>query len=156
MKKVIFLFALLFILIIGALVSQNYFKTGQSPFGQKPTATINNQTFKLLIAKTPEEKEIGLSKRGALPKDQGMLFLFDSLDYYPFWARDMRFAFDIIFIDKDRIVTIYQNIEPQKDQDKLRIIRPKSPANRVLEINANLSSKYKFKEGDLVKIQNLP
>ena len=158
MKKLIFLLIILFALIFALAVSQNYFKTGQFPFlnSQKtPTATIDKNTFKLLIAKTSQEKELGLSKRDSLPKDTGMLFLFDSADYYAFWARDMRFPIDIIFINNDKIVTIFKDIKPQKDQNNLPILRPKEVSNLVLEINAGLSEKYKFHEGDLINTEGL-
>lgn len=157
MKKLIFLFVILFVLILATALSQNYVKTGHLPFAaneKSPTAAINKQRFKLLIAKTSLEKEIGLSKKDSLNKDSGMLFLFDSKDYYAFWARDMRFPIDVIYINKDKIVTIYKDVKPQKDQSKLPILKPKQPADKVLEINAGLSEKYKFKEGDPVKIEN--
>ena len=158
MKRLIFLFAILSILIFATVVSQNYYKYGNPFFlnGKKSgTATIDKHTFKLLLAKTSQAKEIGLSKRDYLAKDTGMLFIFDTADYHAFWAKDMRFPIDILFIDNNRIVTIFQDVKPQKDQGSLPILKPKEVASLVLEINAGLSKKYKFHEGDLVKVENL-
>ena len=45
---------------------------------RKPTATIDNRTFYLYIAKTEEDKQIGLSKYDELPQDHGMLFMFET------------------------------------------------------------------------------
>ena len=144
--------------MFGLAASQEFTKTGKLPFlnvEKTPTATINNHTFKLLVAKTAQEKEIGLSKRKSLDKNSGMLFTFDQPDYYSFWAKDMQFPIDILFINNDKIVTIYKDIKPQKDQDSLPILKPKEVSDIVLEINAGLSEKYKFSEGDLVKVENL-
>ena len=161
MKKLILLFMVLFALIFGATIVRNYSKTGKLPFlnskNSKKTAaaTINGHNFNLLLAKTSAEKEIGLSKRDSLPKDFGMLFLFDSAGNYAFWAKDMRFPIDIIFINNDKIVTIYKNVKPQKDQNNLPVFGPKEISNLVLEINSGLSDKYNIREGDTVKFENL-
>lgn len=121
-----------------------------------PTATINNHTLNLHLAKTSEDKKIGLSKYKTLPQDFGMIFIFDKPDLYGFWMKDMKFPIDIIFIKNGQIVTIYKNVNPPKNpNDILPAFYPKQPANMVLEINANLSEKYGFKESNKVKINNL-
>ena len=157
MKKLIFLFVIIFILLVGLAISQEYTKTGRLPFKDKtPTATIKNHAFKLLLAKTAEEKEIGLSKQKSLPANKGMLFIFDQPDYYSFWAKKMQFPIDIIFISGNLIVSISPDVHPPKNESEdLPIIRPKEPSDLVLEINAGLSKKYKFNVGDAVKIDNL-
>lgn len=160
MKRILFLFAILFALFLAIVLSQDYFKTGNFSFFKKEkvaTITIKDHTFKLLLAKTPAEKEIGLSKHKSLPQDYGMLFLFDSPDLYSFWMRDMSFPIDIIYINDDQVVTILENNMPPKNKtDNLPVLQPKQPANRVLEINAGLSKKYGFSEGDRVKTEGLP
>lgn len=121
-----------------------------------PTATINNHSFRLYLAKTPQEKEVGLSKYDTIPQDSGMLFLFERPSFYAFWMKDMKFPIDIIFISKNRIVTIYSSVKPPKTSNQiLSAFYPLESANMVLEINANLSNKYGFKNGDIVKINNL-
>ena len=159
MKTIIFLFAIIFLLMFGLAASQEFTKTGKFPFlnaEKTPTATINNHTFKLLVAKTSQEKDLGLGKRKSLDKNSGMLFLFDNADYYAFWAKDMQFPIDIIFISDNRIVTIYPNVAaPKHTTDNLPILKPKEPIDKVLEINAGLSKKYQFNLGDEVKVEDL-
>ena len=46
--------------------------------------TIGEQSFKVEIAYTEEEKEIGLANRQSLDKDKGMLFVFDEPDEISF------------------------------------------------------------------------
>lgn len=139
-KMVLFLLALLFFLI------------GISTLAKTPKITINNHTFNLYIAKTFQDKEVGLSKYSNLSQNQGMLFLFGTASNYSFWMKDMKFPIDIIFIKNNKIVAIYQNLlPPQKDQN-LTVYRPSELSDTVLEINAGLSEKYGFKNGDSVKI----
>jgi len=142
MKKILALLVLLIILTIIGVIS---LKT--------PTATISNHTFKLEIAKTQQQKEIGLSKKKALEKNAGMLFRFEKTDYYPFWMKNMQFPIDIIFIKNSRIVTIHKDVKPPKGlNENLSIYNSSEPADTVLEINAGLSEKYNFKEGNEVKL----
>lgn len=120
----------------------------------KQSITIDGHTFSLLLAKTEAEKEKGLSGKSSISQDTGMLFIFDKADFYDFWMKDMEFPLDIIWINKDKIVTIQDDLQPATTTDVTLIPRFKSiaPADRVLEINAGLAKKYNFKNGDTVKI----
>lgn len=153
MNKFLGVLLILAIFLIGLSVWQSSIK---SKTVKSPTAKINNHEFKLRIAKTAEEKEIGLSKYENLSKDLGMLFPFEKPDYYSFWMKQMKFPIDIIYIKNGRIVTIYKNVmPPKKPTDELLIYKPREPSNMVLEINAGLTSKYNLKEGDRVNLSNI-
>lgn len=120
-----------------------------------PTAKIGRWEFKLIVARSEKERGVGLSKFDKLPKDFGMIFLFDRPGLYSFWMKDMKFPIDIIFIRGNKIVTIYPDLKPPKPNDNLPVLSPETPSDKVLEINAGLSKKYNFKNGDEVKISNL-
>lgn len=157
MKLILGLFAILLIVIGGVYYTQKGFDFSLL-FPKTATITIKDHLSKPLIAKTDKEKEIGLSEKTSINKDSGMLFVFDKADFYSFWMKNMKFPIDIIFINKDRIVTIHSNLKPPvvdtKDEDIL-IYKPEEPADRVLEIQAGLSDSYGFKKGDEVKIEGL-
>ncbi len=157
MKAIIALFVLLFLVLIGIVVAQNYISKNPS-FLLKNTATvtIKDTKFKVEVAKEPKDRETGFSGRNSLSDKNGMIFKFDHPDYYSFWMKSMKFPLDIIFISNDKVVTIYKNLEaPSKDNESLRTYQPTAPSDIVLEINAGLSDKYGIKEGDKVKIENL-
>lgn len=147
MKKILFIFivpsAILFLLSTLYVFTQN----------KGPKAKIGSYEFNLAIAKTDKEKQIGLAKYKNIPQNFGILFPFEKPDYYAFWMKGMKFPIDIIYIKQNKIVDIHENIQPPKsDNEQLPIIKPKETSDMVLEINANLSDKYNFKIGDLVKI----
>ncbi len=116
------------------------------------TAHIRGRTFSLEVAATPSSREIGLSETDSLPVDRGMLFLYDTPDYYQFWMKGMKFPLDILFIRDSTIVTIARNVPPPSDTGDLPLYAPDEPANKVLEINAGLCDKYGIREGDTVEI----
>lgn len=163
MKKILLLFVLLLLIVGGLVFSQNYFKQGKLSFfnanknvpSKNETVTIGNHKFGVVVAKSQPEWETGLSQTESLQDNQGMLFLFEKSDYHFFWMRNMKFPIDIIYINNDTIVTIKNNVQLVKDKENPIIYSSIQPADKVLEIQAGLSEKYKFKNGDKIKYENL-
>lgn len=156
MKLVVGLFALLLVIVLGGKFAMDYAAGNATlPFFEKTAkATTHNQTFKLTVAKTEKEKEEGLSVKKSIAQDGGMLFDFDKPGIYSFWMKSMKFPIDILFIKDDKIVNIYQNVPaPKSDTDQLPVYSPTQEINKVVEINAGLSSKYGIKEGDTITIK---
>lgn len=122
---------------------------------KSPTAKINNRTFKLFVAKSNRDKQIGLSKYKNIDSTQGMVFPFSKASYYPFWMKEMKFSIDIIYVKDGKIVTIYKNVPIPKNNSNPPIYNSNAPADTVLEVNAGLSQKYNFKEGDKVSFSNI-
>lgn len=156
MKKMMFLYVALILLVAGI----GFYQSGKLDFlnSTSPKATVNNKKFDLILAKTAQEKTTGLSKRYKLPENSGMLFIFNNKDYYQFWMKEMRFPIDIIYINDDKIVDIFENVKPpQGDMEvpNIPIYTPREKANYVLEINAGLSKKLNIKSGNKVTLKNI-
>lgn len=154
MKKVLLLYGLLVVVLIGFFL----YRGGNFPnlgFGSSKTAKINNITYKLLVAKTTQEQIKGLSGRDSLPKDTGMLFVFKDKGIYPFWMKNMKFPIDILFINDNQIVDIFENAQVpsagQVDSD-LPKYKSSQEANFVLELNAHEVSTQKIKKGDKITL----
>lgn len=116
-----------------------------------PAVKIRDQVFKVKLAVTAAEKEKGLGYRDNLALDTGMLFLFQEKTQHTFWMKGMRFPLDIIWILDDRIIDITHNA-PVATTGEQTSYTPKSPANKVLEINAGLARKYGIQVGDTVTV----
>jgi len=118
------------------------------------TVKIGSVAFNVEIADTQDERRKGLSNRESLPLENGMLFVFEKSGKYSIWMKNMEFAIDIIWIDKNKkIVDIAQNVspEPKKKDSDLAIYTPSSEAKYVLEINAGLVSLNNIQTGDVVE-----
>lgn len=153
MNRVGIIIAVLIVLGLAVFIGRSYLSGNTLNLFKTSTATLNNHTFNLYIAKTNKEKEIGLSNRDSLPQDYGMLFPFNYEGNYPFWMKNMRFPLDIIYIDKNKVVEVFTNAQPPKTTNgNITILGPTGNADTVLEINAGLSDKYNIKKGTDVKI----
>ena len=100
---------------------------------------IGGKKYKVKIAKTEEEKEKGLMGVKKLPKNQGMLFIYDTPQLVGYWMKDTLIPLDIIFIDED-----YQVISVYKAKPNDETIIQEDNVQFVLEVNQNSG----IKEGD--------
>lgn len=156
MNRNLVLLVLFAIIVIPAflLIQNQLLSKTQQSLRSGPNILIDGHIFSLLLAKSEAEKEKGLSDRASVDMNTGMLFIFDKEGNYDFWMKRMRFPLDIIWMNKNKIVTIAEDLQPATSSDDTEIPRFKSvvPADTVLEINSGLSKKYNFKVGDSVKI----
>lgn len=166
MKKVLILYGLLVLAIAIFFFARgsSFLNISLPGMGGNTTQTTNattkigDKTYKIIVAKSNEEKIKGLSERDSLPKDTGMLFVFEEKGEYGFWMKNMRFPIDIIYIDENKVVDIVENApKPSENQDPstLPVYKPASPVNYVLELNAGQVKESKLVVGDTIELKGL-
>lgn len=113
------------------------------------TLTDGTTEVAIEVATTSEAHMRGLSGRASLASKQGMLFVFDHDDIYPFWMPDMHFAIDMIWIAEDKhIVFIKKNATPESYPE---LFTPTAKARYVLEVASGEAEKMGWKEGTLLQ-----
>jgi len=118
----------------------------------KKTVALVGQEVEVVLAKTPEQKSLGLGRLDVLAPNTGMLFVYDNYIIPSFWMKDMRFSIDIIWIKNDTVIGYEKSVKPQTSNDNLPTYQPKSFINYVLEVNSGFVDKYGLLIGDEVKI----
>jgi len=116
----------------------------------KASVKINESTFLVLIADTPDKRALGLSGRKDLALGQGMLFVFDEPGDYPFWMKDMNFSIDILWINENyKIVYILENVAPETYPNAFA-----SPEKSlfVLELPMGTVAEKGIKKGDTIVV----
>lgn len=109
---------------------------------------LNGHQINLELAVTEDEQYQGLSNRESLPADTGMLFVFAKSAEHNFVMRDMKFPLDIIWLKDNVVVDIKENLPPEGHETKM-VYTSKSPANKVLEINAGQAKAWGLKTGQI-------
>lgn len=113
------------------------------------------KSVKVEIAKTEEERALGLMFRHSLPEGRGMLFIFEKEDFQSFWMKNCFFPLDLIFIDKNnKIVDIKENFEPCKE-DPCPTYKSKEKAIYVLEVQGGFVKNNNIRTGIEVKFKNV-
>lgn len=106
------------------------------------------RTFQVEVARTDQEKSVGLMFRNALADDAGMLFPYGPPQSITMWMRNTYIPLDMLFITADgTIARIEANTEPLSE----RIIDSGSPVSAVLELAGGAAARLGIKAGDKVK-----
>ena len=112
---------------------------------------IGLAAFDVEVADTAFLQTKGLSGRPSLPKNYGMLFVFDDLAVRQFWMKDVQFPLDFVWIRDNKVVGIVYGAEPEVG-DNLTIYESPEPVDMVLEVNAGELTNYGVVVGDAVII----
>ena len=106
-----------------------------------------NITFNVEVAKTIEERRIGLMYRKKLFNNEGMLFIFPREKIIQLWMKNTYIPLDVIFISENKVI-----VDIKKNMEKLSetIVKSKVKSRYVLEFNAGLINKLNIEIGDKV------
>jgi uncharacterized membrane protein (UPF0127 family) len=124
---------------LGALFGVLFLRYRQPTFlNQQSVITVGSKDIPITIADTASLREQGLSGTTSLARGTGKFFIFDKVDTYGFWMKDMQYPIDIVWIDANKeVVGVVEHALPESYP---KIFYPTSPVQYVLEINAGESS----------------
>ena len=90
-----------------------------------------------------EDRAMGLMFRPSLPKDRGMLFIFERPDFHGIWMKNCRFPIDIVWLDEERkVVHLAESVPPCK-AEPCPVYNPLRRAAYVVELNAGQAKRDK-------------
>ena len=105
-------------------------------------------SFDVEIARTPAELAHGLMFRESMPRDHGMLFIFNDSAERRFWMKNTLIPLDIIFIKADGTIN---RVHPEAVPHDLTSIPSYGPVKGVLEINGGVAQELGIEKGDRVR-----
>ncbi|WP_343806018.1 DUF192 domain-containing protein [Alteraurantiacibacter aestuarii] len=114
------------------------------------SGTSGDQThaFRVEVAASPGEQQMGLMFRTEMGANEGMIFPLAQVRMASFWMRNTVIPLDIIFIGPDnRIINIARDATPYSEQP----IPSDAPAAAVLELNAGRTAELGIEAGDTVQ-----
>jgi len=101
-------------------------------------------TIEAAVADDDESRSTGLMDVYDMPRDKGMLFIFDDEEPRSFWMANTPLALDIIFVNSDmEIIRVHQNTRPYSERN----VESEQPAKYVVETNAGFTLRYDIIEG---------
>ncbi len=114
---------------------------------EQVTIEVEGKAYKVTLAVTPEEREVGLQGQENLADDQGMLFIYQEPTEVGFWMKDTPIPLDIIFIGKDEEVKMVCHGKPFDEET----VFEHADILYVLEVNTG----SKIQVGDDVDLTGL-
>jgi len=154
-SQLVFRICLTAFLFLTPLVEANA-KISQPPRFAKAHITIQTMDgreipYSVEVAITPYQHEYGLMFRRSMPKQSGMLFLFnpdsDPAKGAAFWMKNTKISLDMIFVRDDGTIN---EIHARAVPEDLTPIMPAEPAHAVIEINGGEAERLNIKAGDKV------
>ncbi len=100
------------------------------------------------LAVTAAQRAQGLMFRDRIDADQGMLFIFDREELNSFWMLNMKFAIDILWLDRNRRVVHIEASVPPCPKEPCPSYPTPSPAMYVLELQNGAAAAHKIKLGE--------
>jgi uncharacterized membrane protein (UPF0127 family) len=100
------------------------------------------------LAVSPEERARGLMFRDELHEDQAMLFLFTEEDIHSFWMKNMRFAIDILWLDRNKRIVHIESRVPPCPREPCETYVPDSVAGFVIELQSGCAEKHGLRVSD--------
>ena len=110
-----------------------------------PTVSLRAGLYNITaqVARTQEQRAIGLMYRREMPSHEGMLFVFEEAGVQCFWMRNTPLPLDAAFVaDDGRIVNI-ASMQPHSEQSHCS----EKPVRYVLEMNQGWFAKRGLKPG---------
>ncbi|MFQ5645344.1 MAG: DUF192 domain-containing protein [bacterium] len=115
---------------------------------------LNKAVIYAEVANDRKSRTKGLGYRDRLKEGRGMLFIFERPGKYPFYMKGMRFAIDIIWIFRNKVVEVTASIPPPRNpSDRLPLYYPPAPVDMVLELNSGVAGKIGLKKGNDVNLE---
>jgi uncharacterized membrane protein (UPF0127 family) len=111
---------------------------------------VGNYPMKVELAIDDAQRAQGLMYRKSMPKEEGMLFVFDEPGYHSMWMKNTLIPLSVAFIDKDGVILNILDMEPQTEDSHMAA----GPAVYALEANKGWFAGKKIKPGD--KVTGLP
>ena len=117
-----------------------------------PAVTLNAGMFNIHaeLAKTPQQREIGLMFRPTMAQQEGMLFVFEEPATQCFWMKNTLLPLSAAFIADDGSIVNIADMKPQTEDSHCS----SKPVRFVLEMNQGWFAKRGLKPGS--KLQGGP
>ncbi|RKT43731.1 DUF192 domain-containing protein [Thiocapsa rosea] len=115
-------------------------------------AEVGSATILLEVARTPQERALGLMFRPALADDRGMLFPADPSRPIRMWMKNVPVALDLVFMYEGQVVALAEQVPPCLKASCPSYGPFKRAVDQVLELRAGRAAELRLKVGDPIHI----
>lgn len=110
--------------------------------------TPSTVVLRLEIARTKEERELGLMFRENLGANEGMLFIFENETQLSFWMKDTSLPLSIAFLDSTGKVINIEHMVPFS----LEAVSSLSKAQYAIEVNRGAFPRFEIYTGTVLEL----
>ena len=111
---------------------------------------VGSHPLKVEVADSDPQRTQGLMHRKSLGKNDGMLFVFDEIEYHGMWMKNTLIPLSVAFLDSKGEILNILDMEPLTLDTHMAA----GPARYAIETNKGWFAEKKIKAGD--KVTGLP
>jgi len=124
--------------------------------GSEPEVILSTrageQHVRVEVARTDDERHLGLMYRQSLEGGRGMIFLWDHPEPMKFWMKNTYIPLDMVFINADKhVIFIEENAEPLTLQTR----GPDEDSQFVLEVPGGWARAHGVERGTSVRFKDI-
>ena len=93
--------------------------------------TAGEHQIQVYVARSREERAMGLMHRREMPEDEGMLFMCEERAVLKFWMKDTPLPLSIAFLEEDGTILKIADLQPHDLESE----SSEQPVRFVLEVN---------------------
>lgn len=112
---------------------------------------LGDTEFTIEIARTPQERQVGLMNRTSMPENHGMLFVFQRDQVLGFWMRNTHIPLSIAYIDRNGCIREIHDMQPLSE----RVVQSSLPVRYALEVHQGAFSRVGIQVGDCLDLAEL-
>lgn len=115
-------------------------------------------TVRVEIAATPARRQLGLMFREQMSPAEGMIFVFETPGFYPFWMKNTLIPLDMIWLDADARVVAIADAVPPCEADPCPSYPPDAgtSATYVVEVVAGFAKQHGVRRGEILALRGVP
>jgi uncharacterized membrane protein (UPF0127 family) len=109
---------------------------------------IGGESFSVEVARTEEQKRVGLMNRESIGDREGMIFVYESDQHLSFWMKNTTIPLTLAFLSKDGTILQIEELKPLS----LRSVMSDRAARFALELPAGVLEELGVEAGDRVQL----
>jgi uncharacterized membrane protein (UPF0127 family) len=109
--------------------------------------------FSLELAIDPEKRALGYMFREEVGPNEGMLFIFETVDRHGIWMKNCKVPLDLIWLDdRLRVLEVAPDQQPCSPDRRCPTVQPLKAARYVLEVAAGNAKRHGLVPGSQIVI----
>ena len=137
-----------YVVMAGVLLSVSSVLSCSSGLEERIEVQIGAQSFRVEVARTPEQKRQGLMNRKSLGDREGMIFVYESDQHLAFWMKSTTIPLTLAFLSKDGEIMQIEQLKPLS----LKSVVSERAVRYGLELPAGVLEELGVQVGDRVRL----
>jgi uncharacterized membrane protein (UPF0127 family) len=150
------------LMAIGTMAASRPEPVFGQPSGKTPHWAVavlpSGEEFSLELAIDPAKRALGYMYREEVGPNEGMLFIFETVERHGIWMKNCKVALDLVWLDERlRVLEVAPDQQPCDPNDRCPTVQPLKAARYVLEVSAGNAQRHGLVPGArLVMLTELP